>query len=98
MAYNSSHHIGENLTIAEKVTAIIAGYGAVLSTIAIAKQFISERVSVKITVSRDMATTTWHKENAPICSLIGNRLSHSLSIILECPANSVPVAMRQTGM
>ena len=42
------------MTTAEKVTAIIAAYGAVLSTVAVVKQFISERVSVKITVNRDM--------------------------------------------
>ncbi|MGA3081721.1 MAG: hypothetical protein ABSD44_10110 [Terracidiphilus sp.] len=40
----------------EKVTAIIAVYGAVLSTVAVAKQLISERVSIKITALRDMMT------------------------------------------
>ncbi len=38
----------------EIVTAIIAIYGAVLSTIAIVKQLISDRVKVKLTVSRNM--------------------------------------------
>jgi hypothetical protein len=42
------------MTTAERVTAIIATYGAVLSTVAIVKQFISERVILKITVNRDM--------------------------------------------
>jgi hypothetical protein len=38
----------------EIITAIIAVYGAVLSTIAIVRQFFSDRVKVKLTVSRDM--------------------------------------------
>ena len=43
-----------SMTTADKVTAIIAAYGALVSTIAIVKQFISERVSLKITVSPNM--------------------------------------------
>jgi hypothetical protein len=35
-------------------TTIIAVYGAVLSTIAIARQFFSDRVKVKVSVSRNM--------------------------------------------
>ena len=38
----------------EIITAIIAVYGAVLSTIAIVRQLISDRVKVKLTVSRNM--------------------------------------------
>ena len=43
-----------SMTTADKVTAIIAAYGAVVSTIAVVKQFISGRVSLKITVSPNM--------------------------------------------
>jgi hypothetical protein len=43
-----------SMTTADKVTAIIAAYGAVVSTIAVVKQLISERVSLKITVSPNM--------------------------------------------
>jgi hypothetical protein len=38
----------------EIITAIIAVYGAVLSTIAIVRQFVSDRVKVKLTVRRNM--------------------------------------------
>ncbi len=38
----------------EIVTALVAVYGAVLSTIAIVKQLVSDRVKVKLTVSRNM--------------------------------------------
>jgi hypothetical protein len=38
----------------EIITAIIAIYGAVLSTVAIVKQLVSDRVKVKVTVSRNM--------------------------------------------
>lgn len=44
------------MTTAETVTAIIAAYGAVVSTIAVVKQVISERVSIKMTVGLDMMT------------------------------------------
>jgi hypothetical protein len=46
----------EAVTTIEIVTAIIAGYGAVLSTIAFAKQVISDRATIKITVLCDMMT------------------------------------------
>jgi hypothetical protein len=38
----------------EIITAIIAVYGAVLSTIAIVRQFVSDRVKVKLTVRKNM--------------------------------------------
>ncbi len=38
----------------EVITAIIAIYGAVLSTIAILRQFLADRVKVKLTVKRNM--------------------------------------------
>jgi hypothetical protein len=38
----------------EIITAIIAGYGAVLSTIAIVRQWKSDRVKVRVTVQRNM--------------------------------------------
>lgn len=44
------------MTTAETVTAIIAAYGAVVSTIAVTKQIISERVSIKMTVGFNMIT------------------------------------------
>jgi len=44
------------MTTAETVTAIVAAYGAVLSTVAVARQIITERVSIKITAHRDMMT------------------------------------------
>jgi len=44
-----------SMTTADKVTATIAAYRAVVSTIAVVKQFISERVRLKITVSPNMA-------------------------------------------
>ena len=42
------------MKMSEIITVIIAVYGAVLSTIAIWRQFLSERAKVKITVSRNM--------------------------------------------
>ena len=42
------------MTTSEKVTAVIAVYGAVLSTITVARQLVTERARIKITVSRDM--------------------------------------------
>jgi hypothetical protein len=44
------------MTTAETVTAIIAAYGAVVSTIAVARQLIRERVSLKMTVGLNMET------------------------------------------
>lgn len=44
------------MTTAETATAIIAAYGAVVSTIAVARQLISERVSIKMTVGLNMET------------------------------------------
>lgn len=44
------------MTTTETVTAVIAGYGAVVSTIAVARQLISERVSIKMTVGLNMET------------------------------------------
>jgi len=44
----------------EIITSIIAAYGAVLSTIAIARQYLSDRVKVKLKVMRNMKT-----HNAP---------------------------------
>ncbi|MGA2877048.1 MAG: hypothetical protein ABSE82_16145 [Nitrososphaerales archaeon] len=44
------------MTTAETLTAIIAAYGAVVSTIAVAKQIISYRVSIKMTVGLNMET------------------------------------------
>lgn len=42
------------MTKSDVITFIIAAYGAVLSTIAIAKQFVSDRIKVKLTVRRNM--------------------------------------------
>jgi hypothetical protein len=38
----------------EIITTVIAVYGAVLSTIAILRQFFTDKVKVKMTVSRNM--------------------------------------------
>jgi hypothetical protein len=45
----------------EILTAIVAIYGAVLSTIAIVKQLVSDRVKVKLTVSKNMQMVGDHK-------------------------------------
>lgn len=38
----------------EIITAIIAVYGAVLSTVTILRQYLSDRVKVKVTVRKNM--------------------------------------------
>jgi hypothetical protein len=48
------------MTKSQIITLIIAAYGAVLSTIAIATQYLSDRVKVKLKVMRNMKT-----HNAP---------------------------------
>ena len=42
------------MTTAETITVIIATYGAILSTIAIAWQITGDRVKVKLTVQRNI--------------------------------------------
>jgi Na+-transporting NADH:ubiquinone oxidoreductase subunit NqrD len=41
------------MTTAETITGIIAGYGAVLSTVAIIKQLAGDRARIKLTVMRN---------------------------------------------
>ena len=70
----------------EIITAVIAIYGAVLSTIAIVKQFISDRVKVRFTVSKDM-------------EMVGDPRYHGLTLTILTLTNVSrrPITIRTFG-
>jgi hypothetical protein len=51
----SSKEESEQMKTSEIITAVIAGYGAVLSTVAIVRQWKSDRIKVKLAVRKNRA-------------------------------------------